>query len=119
MAILDARGNLIAKPSAVVPAWEQALEKEMSAFVGTVEKAFAHGLEATRVSMPDESPQNRAIQLNYFMDALVAAVVKVSCIYGGPDKEIEDAITRGTREKFEAVRKQKAAFEAKNAGQAQ
>lgn len=88
--------------------WEDRVAAEAMNFVQAVGQNVAYGLETAVKHQPDpNAPEQRAVTLDYFLDAMVGLTVQTFTSYADPQAstEMEDKVVAQIRKKFAYVRK--------------
>lgn len=94
------------QPTQVTPTWIEQVQQEAIAFANAVAHNFNHGLEASMKVMPIDSKQNRAKQLDIFLEAFTGIYVGVVCQFTNSSGPMEEATVETIRDKFKAFRMQ-------------
>lgn len=90
----------------IKPPWTDKVEAEAMNFVSAVQQNFKYGIELAKNYAPNpNAPSDRAIVLDYFLDAIVGLTVNITSTYVNPNPEMEQTILKKISEKFAYVRK--------------
>ena len=99
-----------------VPEWERQVTAECMKFIEAVRRNFNYGLNTSLKYLPDQNNhQQRAIQLQYFIDSMIGVCVQEITEYHSRDEKFEELVLESVKNKFKYIRERYAEIEAEKA----
>lgn len=88
-----------------VPDWERKVTEECMKFIDAVVRNFRFGLTNSLQYLPNQmDPQQRAIQLQYFIDSMIGVCIQNLTEFHSRDPLFEDLVVESVRNKFAYIR---------------